>query len=108
MSWEMGQEYRQYVAPSILSWVLEAAKEKGCDPVEIALGLLEEQLHDDEDSDFEGDKDVFEQLPLSSLLTIITMNVDTMTNGAHAFCIGNGGWVTIPVCSEEQMLEYWA
>jgi hypothetical protein len=108
MAWEMQSQYQQYVAPSIQSWVLEAAKEKGCDPVEIALGLLEEQMHGDDRCDFEGDKDVFEQLPLDSLLTIICMNVDTMTNGAHAFCIGSGGWVTIPVCSEEQMLEYWA
>lgn len=108
MSWEMPQEYQEYLAPSLAIYCIEKAENEKCDPQEVALSLLEDQLHDCEESDFEGDKDVFEQLPLDSLLTIIAMNVDTMTNGARAFCIDSQGWTTVPVCSEDEMLAYWS
>ena len=105
MSWELGQEYREYVAPSI--WVYIHDNENST-PREVALTLMEESLHGVEGSDFEGDKDYFESIPLEFLVDLISHGVDSMTNGAHAFCIGSGGWITVPVCSEEQMLEYYS
>ncbi len=108
MSWEMPQEYQEYLAPSLAIYCIEKAENKKCDPQEVALSLLRDQLHDCEESDFESDEDAFKQFSLESLIMMIKINVESMTNGGRAFCIDSQGWTTVPVCSEEVMLEYWA
>ena len=108
MSWEMGREYNDYAEPSLVSYVSDKAKERGTDPHHEAVRLfIDSRCHDDEfDEDSWRDK-----LSYSTHIIVcrlIAERIESMTNGAHAFCIDKGGWTTVPVCTEEFMIQYWA
>jgi hypothetical protein len=103
MAWEIGNEYREYIIPSLLAYTHEKADERRCLQREIAMELLRDQRFQDEDfneEDFEG----WDCMPL---LEEVASRIDTLSNGGWAFIIDNGGWTKVPVCSYEEMRDWW-
>ena len=43
-----------------------------------------------------------------ALLPLIAERVTSMTNGGWKFNIDEAGWTTVPVCSNDHMLEYYS
>ena len=103
MAWELPTEFKDLLIPSLVAYTHEKADERTCLQREIAMELLRDQRFQDEDFD-EEDFDGWDCMPL---LEEVASRVDTMTNGGWAFVIDNGGWTTVPVCSEEQAQEWW-
>ena len=115
MAWEMQVQYRNYILPSLVAYTHEKAEERtiayvngkastgGLLQRDIAMELLRDQRYEDEDfneEDFEG----WDCIPL---LEEVASRIDTMTNGGFNFIIDPGGWTTVPVCSYEEMRDWW-
>ena len=109
MSWNIEQNYVQYIAPSIVEWL------RGKDePGKSFAGLVVEcefilTRHPTDLNTTLAYIERFTERPedVASMVETVASLIESygsMTNGAFAFEIGN---YVIPVCSEDMLLEYY-
>mgnify|MGYP003122530664 FL=1 len=108
MSWEVSQEYKDLILPSLDAYVMEKAEERGCLCRVVAMELLIESRVGMDSFDEEAIRKEFKDVDWWCLLPLIAERVTSMTNGGWEFNIDEAGWTTVPVCSNDHMLEYYS
>ena len=102
---------KQMVLPSLEAHCLQEAKRRGVLTRVVALELLFYSRCNDDDYDADvlkshGCNCHVECWCWWQLLPLIAMRVNSMTSNAKSFIITKG--YNVPVCSNEQMIEYYS